>query len=727
MKREGRMMAMIAVVAVLCGLSAQADVTLPHVFGSHMVLQCDRAIPVWGWAEPGEKIEVKLGDAAPISATTGADGAWRVDLSPQKAGGPVTLTVTGKNAVTLEDVLIGEVWVCSGQSNMQWTVASSMDFEREKAAANFPLVRHIEVPRVPAGYPAKDFNGTWQVCSPDTVGGFTAAGYFMARHLHRELEVPIGLVNSSWGGTAIEPWTPPEGFAQVPALKEISDRVTLTQPASAEYKQALRAYLDQLEPWLAKANAALADEQPLEPAPAYPEALKPLGTHTVPTGLYNGMIAPLVPFAIRGAIWYQGESNHGEGMLYTEKMKALIGGWRGLWKQGDFPFYFVQIAPYLYGNEDPGILPAFWEAQAAAERIPNAGMVVTNDITDLNDIHPKNKQDVGKRLALLALARTYGKTDVVCSGPTFRALALEGSRLRVTFDNVGGGLVARDGQPLNWFEIIGPETDFMKANATIEGDSVALSAPEVAAPCAVRFAWSKDATPNLMNREGLPCGAFRAGEVPVIDYLALKVAEAKDYKLVYDLDLSKLAREITYDVDHSGSLGAFDRVAYFLDLKKTGEPARWVYVSIDAFTEDVKQIGIPTLASEARFQMPVAHMNVLSNVTGIVTGTDLAGGNLEFWPNNYGPPNASGVPNASASLWDFGDQMDAGTVDGYGCMQVGNSEAKQTIFAINNWKSGANGDLGIGNSEGETRDWTFTRNAGSYELKRLRVLVHPKG
>jgi sialate O-acetylesterase len=727
MKHPHRAAVLVALLALVCTAASQANVTLPHIFGSHMVLQRDRAIPVWGWADAGEEVQVKLADQPAVSATAGPDGAWRVNLPPQQAGGPVALTVTGKNTIALEDVLIGEVWVCSGQSNMEMTVASSMNFDQEKAEANHPQIRHIKVPRVPAGYPAKDFDAAWQVCTPDTVGGFTAAGYFMARYLQSELNVPIGLVNSSWGGTAIEPWTPPVGFAQVPALKAISDRVTLTDPHSAEYKKALRDYLDLLEPWLKAASDALAAEKPLDPAPPYPDAIKPLAGNGLPTGLYNGMIAPLVPFAIRGAIWYQGEANHGDRMLYTEKMKAVIGGWREVWQQGDFPFYYVQIAPYSYGAEDPGILPAFWEAQAAAESIPNTGMAVITDIADLKDIHPKNKQDVGKRLALIALAKTYGRKDVVCSGPTFKSLALEGGKLRVTFDNVGGGLASRDGQPLNWFEIIGPETDFVKADAVIDGDSVLLSSPEVAAPCAMRFAWSKDAEPNLMNREGLPCGTFRAGDVPVIDYLAIKVAEAKGYKLIYDLDLAKLGRDITYDVNYAAAFtGPFDRIAYFLDLKKAGEPAKYVYVSMDAFTDDLAKIGIPTLASQARFQTNVAHTNILSNVTGIVTGTDLAGGNIEFWPNNYGPGNAANVPNASASLWDFGDQMDAVTVDGYGSMQVCNHDAKQVVFAINNWKSGGNADIGIGNSEGETRDWTFTKSAGSYELKRLRVLVRPK-
>jgi len=244
MERRSLATVVLVVIALLGGALAQADVTLPHIFGSHMVLQCDQTIPVWGWAEAGENVEVKLGDQAAVSATAGADGAWRVDLPAQEAGGPLAVTVTGKSTITLEDVLIGEVWVCSGQSNMEMAVASCMDFDQEKAEANYPLIREVKVPHVPAGYPAKDFDGVWQVCTPDTVGGFTAAGYFMARHLHRELNVPIGLVNSSWGGTALDPWTPPVGFAQVPALKSLSDQVTLTDPHSDPYKQALRAYLD---------------------------------------------------------------------------------------------------------------------------------------------------------------------------------------------------------------------------------------------------------------------------------------------------------------------------------------------------------------------------------------------------------------------------------------------------------------------------------------------------
>lgn len=708
------------------GTSAQADVRLPHVFGSHMVLQRDCPIPVWGWADPGEPVQVRLAEGRAVQAKADNAGKWRVTLPAMPAGGPFTMVVSGHNRLVLDDVLVGEVWVCSGQSNMEWPLAACHNAQEEVPRANHPQLRQIRVPHVAPGYPAHDFAAEWQVCTPATAGGFTGVGYFFAKHLMESLEVPVGIINSSWGGTAIEPWIPPVGFAGVPALDAYYRRVKLTDPRHPSYKHALEGYLEACSAWTAQAQAALRNQTPLVPPPEYPAGLRPLEGPGSPSALYNGMIHPLVPFAIRGAIWYQGEANHGDGMRYVDKMEALIGGWRKLWGQGDFPFYYVQIAPYTYGNEDPYLLPSFWEAQTAAQRIPNTGMAVIHDVGNLHDIHPTNKQDVGLRLARLALKRTYGRQDVVDSGPTFKGLTIEGSRLRVTFDNVGGGLKTRDGKAPDWFEIIGPETDFVRADAVIEGDSVVLSALGVASPVAVRFAWHRDASPNLMNTEGLPAGAFRAGEVPVRDYLALNVAEAKEYELVYSLDLSKAGPTISYDVDRRAQVtGPFDRVAYFLELQRAGEQVRWVYVSMDAFTTDLGKIGVPTLASRAMFQQRVTNMNVISNVPEIATGTALKGGVIEFWPHNYGPGNGAGFAGASSSVWDFGDSPGP-PEDGYGSMQIGNTEAKQTIFAFNNWKSGSGADLGIGNGPGDNPDWTFASNAASYSLRNLRVLVRPK-
>ncbi len=717
--------AILILVGICLCTSVRADVRLPKIFGDHMVLQRDQPIPVWGWADAGESIKVTLGTAE-ATAIAGEDGTWTTSLPAQQAGDPRTLTVAGKNTITLSDVLVGEVWVCSGQSNMEWVVNGCVDAEQERAAADYPMIRHIQIPKRPAGFPQDDVDAQWTVCAPATVGNYTAVGFFFGRHLHQQLNVPIGLIHSSWGGTRIEPWTPPCGFAAVSPLADILTQVQLTDPTNAAYRQRLTDYLKSLESWLDKAKTALTTTAPLEPAPIYPQEIQPLTEPQQPTTLYNGMIKPLVPFAIRGAIWYQGESNHTEGMLYCEKMKALIGGWREVWNQGDFPFYYVQIAPFEYGDERATVLPVFWEAQAKALDIPHTGMAVIHDVGDLKDIHPRNKQDVGKRLALIALAKTYGQSSVVYSGPTYKSFTVEGDKLRVQFDNVGGGLVSRDGKPLTWFEIIGEETDFVPATADIDGDSVVLWSPEVKKPVALRFAWHKLAEPNLANQAGLPAVQFRAGEVPPRDWLALKVTEAKDYQLVYDLNLANLGNEIAYDVNNAAGLsGEIDRIAYFLELQKPGEGTTYVYASMPAFTQDLTQIGVPTAASGANIQQTISDLTVISNVAGIVTGTHLDSGNIEFWPHNYSAVNDKKIPQASDSLYDFGDKTEP-PVNGYGCMQVHNSAANQTIFAINHWNVGSSADIGIGNSEGQTRDWTFVGNAASYESKRLRVLVRLK-
>jgi sialate O-acetylesterase len=300
------------------------------------------------------------------------------------------------------------------------------------------------------------------------VGDFTAVGYFFGRHLHQELDVPIGLIGSNWGGTRIEPWTPPEGFQQVPALKDIADNLA-SYPAKNDQGQV---------------------------------------NHQTPLALYNGMIAPLVPYSIRGALWYQGESNNGEGMLYHEKMKALIGGWRTLWNDPDMPFYFVQLAPYRYGG-DATRLAGIWEAQQATLSVPHTGMAVTVDIGNVTDIHPRNKQDVGRRLALWALAKDYGRKDLVYSGPLYKSMRVDGDSIRISFDYLGGGLVSRDGKPLTHFTIAGADGKFVAAQAEINGDVVVVHADEVKEPKAVRFAWHEEAEPNLSNKSGLPASPFR--------------------------------------------------------------------------------------------------------------------------------------------------------------------------------------------------------------------------
>jgi len=713
--------AMLAAITI----TVQADVRLPKVFSEHMVLQRQSPIPVWGWADPGETVTVQLAAGAQKEAVADANGEWRVTLDAFEAGGPFAFTVRGKTVVEFVDVYIGEVWLCSGQSNMQWPITRAGNPKEEVANANWPLIRHLGVPRRPSTMPKDDQDSTWEVCSPETAGDFTAVGYFFGRTLHQELKVPIGLINASWGGTRIEPWTPPVGFASVPAVKSIADELDMKDPTSKVYRGKLGKHVDAVDAWIATARENMAKGVSSGPAPGFPAELSPYTSHQSPAMLYNGMLKPVIPYAIRGSIWYQGESNHGEGMLYHEKTKALVNGWRKVWNMPELPYYFVQIAPFKYGNEDPAVLARFWEAQTKALEIPHTGQVVIHDIGNINDIHPKNKQEVGRRLALIALAKDYGKRDVVYSGPVFKSLAVESGQLRVHFDHVGSGLVARDGKPLTHFEIIGEGTGWETAAATIDGGSIVLASTNVAAPTAVRFAWHKLAEPNLANVEGLPACPFRAGEVPSTDLLFVNVEEAGEYQLVYDADLAKLGTgPMAYAEDRVADVsGAFRRVAYFLELGKAeGTVDQYLYVSMDSFTDDPKQLGIPNFPSRINHQKRVSNLKVISNVKGVTAGNAFANGHIEFWPNNYGPDNAKNVPGASASVYDIGDGfMDP--VNGYGCMQVHNLDTKQTLFAINKFKGGQNADIGIGNSSGKTRDWTFTSAGNQYKHKRLRVLV----
>ena len=715
-----------------------AEVRLPRVFGSHMVLQQEKPIVIWGWAAAKEKITVSLADSS-RQATANERGEWKVTLPARKAGGPFTLEVKGSSEAVFEDVLIGEVWLCSGQSNMEMGVGICRDGKTEVESANYPSIRLLMAANRWSPQPQSDLEATdlkrpenrWRVCSPQAIGeggwgGFSASGYYFGRELHKRLGVPIGLIDATWGGTRIESWTPPEGFAEVTALKKDYELVQLGDPRTGLHQERLKQTLKETEQWLAAARVALKEQKLVPTMPTYPPALLPPRDVQNPTALYNGMIHPLHPFAMRGAIWYQGEANVGEGRLYTERMKALIGGWRKAWGGGDLPFYFVQIAPYNYGGNGERVAE-LWEAQSEAQSVPNSGMVVVNDIGDLKDIHPTNKQEVGRRLASWALAKTYGKSEVVYRGPSFKSFKIEGDRLRVTFDNVSGELKSRDEKPLTWFEIIDTdEGGFVKADARIEGASVILSSSEVKRPVAMRFAWDMLAEPNLMNAAGLPAGAFRAGDVPKRDLLALKVPEARQYRLVYDLDLSKLGATIKYDADNRAKIrGAFDRVAYFIELQAANGDTQYLYTSMDAFTDSLDKIGVPTASSGARFQQNVTGLNVYSNVRGIVAGTNLSGGNIEFWPNNYAASNGAGVPNASEQSYDFGDQP-TDPISGYGSMQVHNHNARQSLFAVNHWSEGTKADVGIGNRPEGNADWTFAGNAGNWQTKRLRVLVRQK-
>ncbi len=669
---------------MICGLllfdsPAWAEVTLPSVLSDHMVLQRDEPVPVWGKADPGETVTVSIGDA---SKTTTADqaGRWRVDLSAMPAGGPFTMTVTASNTLTLEDIYIGEVWLCSGQSNMQWTVSNSADPQAEIVAADWPMIRMYTAQHTTASEPKDDVVGSWQVCSPQTAGGFSAVGYYFGRELHRELNVPIGLVHSSWGGSRAEPWTPRQTLLShpdyAPAIKLIDEQLANYRgneaQLAAEHQAAVKAHGQALAAWGERINTGgrgvqegwasagadddswrlihvpglwegaddvlggfdgvvwfkrtvqipegwagrdlalsfgavddidttffngetvgatgldtpwhwavkrnytvpgeqvsageavisvritdtghgggfagepkemmlspidVADAEPIKlagdwryridfpmsevpPIPVAPQDPAQVGAQfTSPAAMYNGMLHPLVPYGLRGAIWYQGESNANEAEAYRELLPLMIQGWRDVWGKPEMPFGIVQLANFMQRVDEPG--DSNWAELRDAQlhtfnTVENTGLAVTTDIGDAGDIHPKNKQEVGRRLSLWAISQVYGQT-IVWSGPSYQSMRIEVGKIYLSFDHIGGGLQARGGETLRGFSIAGEDHKFVWAEAEIVDDEIVVWSDQIPAPAAVRYGWADNPdTANLVNADGLPASPFRTDDWPGI-------------------------------------------------------------------------------------------------------------------------------------------------------------------------------------------------------------------
>ena len=628
-------------MATLVACTLFANVRLPKIFNDNMVLQRDHSIPVWGWADSKEKITVRFNQQTRV-VTADKSGKWKIEFSAQSAGGPFQLTITAKNSITLNNILVGDVWVCSGQSNMEFNLKNSSDAKNEIIHANYPQIRQFEVPRVVALKSKDDLTGgDWKLCDPTTAGNFTAVGYYFAKVLNADLNVPIGLINTSWGGTHSETWTSRNAFensdeykdmiATMPVLdidsltKEkiatISKRLKKLQPSfspsateisswktisfddSHWSKMKLPGFWEQQAlgdidgiVWFRKTvqvnaadagKAAVIELSMIDDAdicyvngvevgntnsynaqrkyhiPAgilregnnviavrvqdiggdggiYGEAAdikldigatklllagewsfqieaitigSTVGPNSHPTLLFNAMIHPLIPFAIKGAIWYQGESNASRAWQYRKAFPLMISDWRKSWNQGDFPFYFVQLATFNANNGDSrkgSTWAELREAQTFTLSLPNTGMAVTTDIGNPTDIHPTNKQDVGKRLAAVALHQTYGKNNVY-SGPTYQSFKVEGNKISVSFSNIGSGLSTNNKYGyLQGFEIAGADHQFHYARAYIDGDKVVIYHEGTTSPIAVRFGWADDTGDNnLFNQEGFPAGPFR--------------------------------------------------------------------------------------------------------------------------------------------------------------------------------------------------------------------------
>jgi len=505
MNNRSKLMVSLICVLVCTPALLQAEVSVAEVFADHMVIQRQKPITVWGWASPGESVTVTLAGSQRVARTDEA-GQWKCVLPAMEASAEAkTMTVSGDNSLTIRDILVGEVWLCSGQSNMEWNLGGSETGAQEIPRADHPTIRLLKINARPNAYPQSRVADTWRVCRPDQVSDFSAVGYFFGKHLESQLHVPIGLIEAAWGGTRIEPWTPRSGFEQQTALADIVQRI---DQAEASYRSQMPGKIEAIQAWIKQTEEALAAKAPTLPSMDWPRhPIYSEGHPTEPTCLYNSRIHPIVPFGLRGAIWYQGESNMGEAMLYYEKTKALVSGWRTAWQDDTLSFYAVQLAPFRHYGADA--LPAIWEAQVAGLKIPRTGLVVISDIGNIEDIHPRNKRDVGKRLALWALAKDYARSEVVYSGPMYQAMTVKGSVAEIAFDHVHEGLTTRDGAAPNWFELAGADKVFHPAKARIVGDKVQVTCDKVTTPAAVRFAWDNIATPNLMNKNGLPASSFR--------------------------------------------------------------------------------------------------------------------------------------------------------------------------------------------------------------------------
>ncbi|MDR1492333.1 MAG: sialate O-acetylesterase [Planctomycetaceae bacterium] len=479
------------VVAVFCPITEiRADVSLPAVFGDNMVFQRGLSNPVWGKADPNEEITVSI--AGQIKKTTAnTNGKWLVKLDPLKTGDVLVLTVKGKNEIQLKNILVGEVWICSGQSNMVFTVARGNNAEKEIATADYPNIRLLKVSQHATKEPQDDFVGKWEICSSQTIPTFTAAGYFFARNLHKELNgVPIGLIQSAWGGSSCEAWIP----------QHVIESDVDAQTFALRHKN----FEQQTENSAKRSNntANTAQNNRQRPAGIKQQHLSSL--------LYNGMIHPLERFGIRGVIWYQGEANATRAYQYRRIFPLLIQSWRNVWQQGDFSFYYVQLANFRKISEQPS--ESAWaelrEAQNLTLSVPNTGQAVAIDIGEADDIHPKNKQEVGKRLALWALAKDYDKKEVVFSGPVYQSFQIDGNKIVLTFEQPNNGLIAK-GDQLKGFAIAGEDKKFVWADAKIVGQTIEVSAKEIDQPVAVRYGWGDNPVVNLYNNAGLPASPFR--------------------------------------------------------------------------------------------------------------------------------------------------------------------------------------------------------------------------
>ncbi len=508
--------ALLLIFSVITG-NLLANVKLASPFGDHMVIQQNKMVPVWGTAAPGEKVTILFSDQRK-SAITGSDGSWRINLNKLKAGGPFTMTVTGSDSIVLRDVYAGEVWICSGQSNMDFTVARENRYwcgvfneKQEVSDANYPLIRVFDTEFSPNAVPQKEVAGKWEVVSPGTVGHISAVAYFFARDLQKKLKVPVGLITTAYGASTAEAWISEPALKSNPKfttlLTNFQDKLNKYLPDTASQSK----YAKASKKWVADAAKAKAEGKDELRGPKNPN---PVVDQHNPYVLWNGMVAPLATYAMCGVLWYQGESNSPTAAIYKDLMETLILDWRKQWNQGAFPFIYVQLANI--GKEIETVPAAGGseaikrEAQLFNLSIPKTAMVVAIDNADpldMKNVHPKNKQEIGKRLALAAMATAYGE-KITYSGPVYNKMVVKGNTIQLLFRHTDKGLIFKGNQNRG-FAIAGADKKFLWAEAKIVGKSVLVSSPDIAKPVAVRYGWGSNPPTSLYNQAGLPASPFR--------------------------------------------------------------------------------------------------------------------------------------------------------------------------------------------------------------------------
>ena len=721
-RRLGVMVALLALSGV------RAEVKVDDCFGSNMVLQREIPARIRGTAAPGETVTVKFAGQT-VTVATDANGDWLATLAPLKANKtPETLTIEGAtNTITLDNILVGEVWLCSGQSNMFYSLFSKnpaylhTDSEKITSEANYPLIRIATVPRNVSANPERVSHAKWQPVTPDNCKSFTAVGYFFGLGLYKALDVPVGLIHSSWGGTRIEPWTTLEGLRSVPEGKNSRFAKFLAgrTGGTPEFERNAEKFRTEQRKWLADSEAALDKNIVPPPQPAVPVEFT--GTERTTTGaLYNAMIHPLTGMTIRGAIWYQGESNLGRWDEYRWLMHALVNGWRKAFDNPELQFFFVQIAPYRYSRDVPRALIGLWEAQQKFADESGCGMAVINDHGDPNDIHPHDKRPVGDRLARLALNRTYGMKNVACDSPRLKSYRRDGNVFFLEFKDAASWSTA-DGGDVKGFEVAGIDGVYHPATAEIRGAEIAVSAPQVENPRALRYLCKNVAIGNLRNEHGLVPAPFRFCDVNTDELLAYLM---KRPGLVYEYDLlTGNANGVKPAVDNCGKFAGrhVKRVRYLFVAKDKGGRTLYTEIALDPFIQDLRKLALPGSKVRHNIATPIRNIDIRTNVPWLLDGDEIANGNIEFFYTSYSPKNVKGLRSASDKVFDAGDQPSNDKRPGYGCMQfhMGRGDA---IVCFNNFRARGNADFGFGpNREGKNPDWTFSKNAKNFKSVKLYV------